>query len=348
MVVLRTVNSRAKRRHDAQALEGGDHLFSLSGLGFFHALSQGLDSAVTHHRAQARIVFVLGVVGVVESLVLRCLNTVPGVAGDNPAVGCFFFERVQVLGLAGQQADHFTALEEASRVAFAYELGQVSAEQDIENRVGLGVGHGLHHAARIHLAQRRCLLGHKLDVRLSGLEQLLEAGGGRLTVLVVGVHDGPALFLHGDGIGHQHGDLHVSRGAQAVGVAVAVLPDDLVSQRLRGQKENFLLLGKVGQRQADVRQEGAGQDIDFFTREQLFGGAHGFAGVGVVVTDDQLEFFAVDAACGIDLFNRQVHAFFVGLEKSGLGFVAVDLTDLDDALRMRKRCHQASECRDAD
>ena len=106
------------------------------------------------------------------------------------------------------------------------------------------------------------------------------------------------------------------------------------------------MLGKVGQRQADVRQEGAGQDIDFFTREQLFSGTHGFAGVGVVITNDQLKLFAVDAACGIDLFNRQVHAFLVGLEKSGLGFVAVDLTDLDDALRMRQRRHQADKgCR---
>ena len=108
------------------------------------------------------------------------------------------------------------------------------------------------------------------------------------------------------------------------------------------------MLGKVGQGQADVRQEGAGQDIDFFTREQLFGGTHGFAGVGVVVTDDQLELFAVDAACSIDLFNGQVHAFFVGLEESGLGFVAVDLADLDDALRMRQRCDQADEGRRAE
>ena len=227
---------------------------------------------------------------------LRRLDAVPGVAGDDPAVGSFFFERVQVLGLAGQQADNFTPLEQAARVAFAHKLGQVSTEQHIDNGVRLGVGHGLHHAARINLAQRRRLLGDKLDVRLRGLEQLLEAGGGRLPVFVVGIHDGPALFLHGHGLRHQHGDLHIGRGAQSVGIAVAVLPDDLVGQWLRSQKENFLLLGKVGQRQADVRQEGAGQDVHLFTREQLFSGTHGLARVGVVITNDQLKLFAVDAA----------------------------------------------------
>jgi hypothetical protein len=44
------------------------------------------------------------------------------------------------------------------------------------------------------------------------------------------------------GYGHRH--LHVGRGPQAEGVAVAVLPGDLVGQRLGGEKEDLLLAGE--------------------------------------------------------------------------------------------------------
>jgi hypothetical protein len=45
-----------------------------------------------------------------------------------------------------------------------------------------------------------------------------------------------------------------------------------------------------------------------------------------------LQLFAVHAALGVDLFHRQLHALFVGVQKCGLGFVAVDLANLDDVL----------------
>ena len=174
------------------------------------------------------------------------LDAVPRVAGDDPAVGRLVLQRVEVLGLAGQHAHHLAVLEQAARVALAHELRQVGAEQHVEDRVGLGVGQRLHHAAGIDLAQRRRLLGDELDVGLRRLQQLLEGGHGRLAVLVVGVDHGPALLLQLGRFGHQHRGLHVGAGAQAEGVVVAVLPDDLVGQRLAGQEEELLLLGEVG------------------------------------------------------------------------------------------------------
>jgi branched-chain amino acid transport system substrate-binding protein len=46
-------------------------------------------------------------------------------------------------------------LEQAARLAFAHELGEVGSEQGRENRVGLGVGQRLRHRAGFDFAQRR-------------------------------------------------------------------------------------------------------------------------------------------------------------------------------------------------
>ena len=47
-------------------------------------------------------------------------------------------------------------------------------------------------------------------------------------------------------VGHQHCGLHVSRRPQAEGVLVAVLPDDLVGQRLGSEKEGPPLAREIG------------------------------------------------------------------------------------------------------
>ena len=301
-------------------------------MGLGHPSRHRLDHGVTHHRAQARIVFELGLVGLQEHFVLVGGNVVPGVAGDQPAIGGFVFERVQVLGLAGQQADHFAALEQATGIAFAHKFGQVGTKQDVEDGIGFGIGQGLNHATGIELAQRRGLLGHKLHIGLRGFEQGLESGDCRLTVFIVGVDHGPALFLQLDRLWHQHGRLHIGAWAQTEGVGVAALPSELVGQGFAGQEKGFLLLGKVGHGQAGVGQEGAGEHIDFFARDQLFGHPHRIARVGVVVAGDEFILFTHETTGGIDLVNGQLHAFFVGLQKSRLRFVAVDLTDLDGVL----------------
>ncbi len=190
------------------------------------------------------------------------LDTVPGIAGDDPAVRCFFLQRIQVLGLTGQHAHHLTALEQTTGIAFTHELGQVGAKQHVENRVRLGVGQCLHDAASVELAQRRRLLGDKFDVRLCRFQQSFEGCYGGLTVFVVGVHQSPTLLLQLGRFRHQHGGLHIGTRTQTVGVLVAAAPDDLVGQRLAGEEEELLLLGKVGHGQTGVGQEGAHQHVN--------------------------------------------------------------------------------------
>src|SRR5690606_41947458 len=69
--------------------------------------------------------------------------------------------------------------------------------------------------------------------------------------------------------------------SQAVGIVVAIRPDDLVGQRFACQEEALLVLGVVGHRQPDMRQEGAGQHIDLVTGEQFFSRAYRIAGIGI-------------------------------------------------------------------
>src|SRR3546814_18832046 len=68
---------------------------------------------------------------------------------------------------------------------------------------------------------------------------------------------------------------------------VTVGPDDLVGQGFAGQKETLLVLGIVRNRQAYMRQKGAGQHIDLVAREQFFGGAHSIARIGIIVARDR-------------------------------------------------------------
>jgi hypothetical protein len=114
---------------------------------------------------------------------------------------------------------------------------------------------------------------------------------------------------------------------------VAVLPGDLVGQRLRSEEEDFLLPGKIRHRETYVREERAGDQSDAFARYQFFGSPHGFARVGSIVTRDQFEFLAQHAALTVDFFNREIHALFVRIEECGLRLVAVELADLDGVLR---------------
>ena len=333
-MVLGAVGDGAERRAHLQAAEGGDERLGVGAAGLAQPRGDGLDSVVAHHRAGARIVLEALAIGGGKGVVVGCEDGVPGVAGDHPAQRRLALQRVQVLGLAREQADHALALEQAARIALADKLGEIGREQHVEDGVRPGISQRLHHAAGVHLAQRCGLLGDKLHIRLRCGKQLLERGHGRLAVLVIGVDDGPALFLHGRGLGHQHGHLHVGRGAQAEGVAVALFPDDLVGQRLGGQEEALFLLREVGQRQPHMRQKAAHEHVHLLARDQLLGGAHGVGRVAVVVARDQHQLLAANAAGDVDLRQRQLHALLVGLEEGRLGLVAVDLANGVDILRL--------------
>ena len=276
------------------------------------------------------------------------LDLAPRIAGDVPAVGRLLLQRIEIFGLAGQQVEHLDALEDAALAALAHELGEVGAEQRGEDRVGLGVGQRLRHRAGIDLAERRRLLGDELDVGLLLLEELLERRRRRLAVLVVRIDDRPALLLELGGVGNQHRRLHVGRGAQAEGVGVAGIPDDLVGQRLGGDEQRLALLGEVGDGEADVRREGADQEGDLLAAQQLLGDAHRVGRIAVVVAAHDLDLLAQHAARGIDLLDRELPALLVGLEEGGEDLVAVELAELDRVLRGgRQRERSGHDGRDA-
>ena len=81
-----------------------------------------------------------------------------------------------------------------------------------------------------------------------------------------------------------------------------------------------------------MRQERPSQHIHLIARNQLFSDPYGVPGIGIIVTRDELNFFTIQTAARIDLLDREFHPFFVRLKKSGLGFVAVNFADFDDAL----------------
>src|SRR5574337_1236118 len=125
LMVLGTVGDPAERRVDLQAGERGDQLVGVGAAGLADAGGDRLDLAVADHRALARVVVVLRLVRLQERIVRGRVDAVPGVAGDDPSIRRVVLQRVEVFGLAGQHADHRAALEQASDVSLAHELGEV-------------------------------------------------------------------------------------------------------------------------------------------------------------------------------------------------------------------------------
>src|SRR5690606_10147088 len=126
---------------------------------------------------------------------------------------------------------------------------KVSGKEDVENGIWLRIIESLHDATCVDLAQRSSNFGDKFDIRLTLAQELLEALQGRLAVLIVWINNCPALLVEFGCLGDQRGYLHVRGRTQAKRIAVALLPGDLVGQRLGGQKEHFALLGIIRQGQ---------------------------------------------------------------------------------------------------
>src|SRR3979490_313667 len=91
-----------------------------------------LDGLVADDRAEPRIIVVLALIRLEERIVLRRLDAVPGIAGDDPSLRRFFLQWIEILRLAGEERDHFAILEKTARIAFAHELYKVRAEGDGE------------------------------------------------------------------------------------------------------------------------------------------------------------------------------------------------------------------------
>ncbi len=328
MVDLAVLDGTIGRVH-LQAGKSVDELFRVDGTGGLQALRNGHQRRIADDGTDlGRLVEAL-FVGFDEGLVGRGVDGVPGVAGDDPAGRRVGAQRFQVLGFAGQERHDGHVFKQAARVAFAHEAGQIGGEQHIEDGVGLGVGQCLHDRAGIHLAQRHGLFGDEFDVGLERLHHGLERGHGGLAVFVIGIDDGPALLAQGERLGGQRRHVHPGGGTQAVSIAVAFLPGDLVGQRLGGQEEHLLLLGEVGQCETRVGKKAAEQQLDFFARQQLLRGADRVAGVAVIVARDDLKLSAQHAARGVDFFKRQLPTLLVRAQKGGNGLVAVDLADAD-------------------
>ena len=229
--------------------------------------------------------------------------------------------------------DHRAVLEQAAGVAFAHELHQVGAEGDVEDRFRIGGGNRLHHRAGVDLALRRPLLVDPLDVGTLLRHQLLEHRDRGLAVFIVRRDRRPALGRQFCGLFHQHRRLHVVGRTQAEGVAVALRPGDGVGQRFGGEEEHLLLVGEIADGEADVGQERAGQHRDVLARHQFVGGGLRIGRLAAVILGDDDELLAVDAAGGVDFLDRELPALAIGLGEGRQQRIAVDLADLDLALR---------------
>src|SRR5512139_3169124 len=94
---------------------------------------------ITDDRAETRIIVVLLLVGIDEGCVLLGLDLVPRIACDDPTNRSLILERIKIFGLAGEQAHYGAVLEDAASIAFAHELGEIAAEQHIEDRIGFRI-----------------------------------------------------------------------------------------------------------------------------------------------------------------------------------------------------------------
>ena len=331
-MIAGAVFERPERSLHLEPAECRDQLVGVGRSRLGDAGGERVDGVVADHRAQPRIVVPAFLICGDKRLVRRRVDRLPGIAGDRPSDRRLLLERIEIFRLAGEQADDGAVLERAAGRALAHQLGEVRSEQDVEDGVGLGVVDCLHHGAGIDLAERRRLLGHELDVRLGLLQHLLEPGGGGLAVLEVGIDDGPALLLRRKRRRHQHRHLHVGRGAQPERVFVSVLPGDLVGEGFGREEEHLLLAGELGDREPDMGEERAGDDIHALAGDELIGDAHGVTRRCAIVAGDDLEFLAEHAPFGVDFLDRELPAFPVGLEEGRLRLVAVELADLDRGL----------------
>ena len=272
-----------------------------------------------------------------------------GIAGDEPAVRCLVAKRVEIFGLAGEQADYGPVLEEAALVPLADELGQVAAEGDIVNCLGLGGFQRAHGRAGVDLEQRRPLLLDELHLRIEPRQLLLEGGNRVGAVSIVRGDRHPTGRLELRRLLGEHGRLHVGRWPQAEGVLVAFRPDDGIGQRLGSEEEHLLLLGEVADGEADIGEKRAEKHRHVVLGDHFLGDAKRSCGLAQVVTARHLELAALDAAARIDLLDGKLPAFLVGLGESRHAGIGVDLAELDRSLlgiggkprtRCERRCSQ--------
>src|SRR3954454_3171712 len=116
---------------------------------------------------------------------LRYLDAVPGVAGDDPTFGGFVLQWIEIFRLASQEADDRAVLEQAASIALTHQLYEIGAERNVEDGFRICSSDSLHQGTGIDLALRRPLLLNPLDVGSLFRHQFLEDGHSRLAVFIV-------------------------------------------------------------------------------------------------------------------------------------------------------------------
>ena len=209
--------------------------------GLLDARGERHDRRVADHRAEPRIV-VVALAGRQRRTPCARASGSPyhGIAGDDPADRRLVLQRVEVLGLAGQQARRPSRPLNRPRVLPSRtNLARSAPNSTLKIASGLASASACTTAPASILPSGGACSATNSTSGCAAFSSSLKVGRGRLAVFVVRIDDRPALLLQLRRLGHQHRRLHVGRGAQAEGVAVAVLPDDLVGQRLGGEEEHL-------------------------------------------------------------------------------------------------------------
>src|SRR5437870_4252268 len=128
LVIDRAISHRPGRRVDPEVGERRDQLLGIGAARLGDARGDRLHGDVAHQRAEARIVVEALLVRGDERLVRWRVDLVPRIAGHDPALRRFVLQRIEILGLAGKQADDRFPFEEAARGALAHEAREIGPE----------------------------------------------------------------------------------------------------------------------------------------------------------------------------------------------------------------------------
>src|SRR5438067_4922382 len=119
LVIDAAISDRPGRRVDLEVGERGDELLGVGAARLGDARSERLHGDIADEGPEARIVVEALLVGGDERLVLGRVDLVPRITGDDPAHGRFILQRIEILGLAREQAADRFSLEQTACRALA-------------------------------------------------------------------------------------------------------------------------------------------------------------------------------------------------------------------------------------
>ena len=210
-----------------------------------------------------------------------------------------------------------------------------------KQHVGIRLVDGAEPGAEVLGVERRAGDADHLAAEL--LERGLELAPVGLAHRVVGVEDVDLLAHLVDDVLGEPGGLHPRVRLVREVVLVELRGPHELGARDRVPVDGLVLLGDVHHRQRRAAGDGADQQLHVVLQDELLGLADGRRGLGLVVLGDDLDLVAEDAALGVQLLDRHLHAprlvLAVALEDADLGAEVADLDDLRlrDGRRRRSR-----------